>query len=231
MTQAFNLAQFANYLNSSGQVSASGLQSGLATQWTTSGSNIYYANNVGIGGDPGGLKFLVNGASGRFYIATNGTDYTIDSNDDVIRGKNVYFRFVGTGADRARIWTDGELGFQAQQGYTATLPGGSTFYPAFYARAWVNFNGTGTPSIRASGNVSSISDVGTGSYGLNFVTAMPDANYSMQGSARNGTTRQLIVSVAPYYSTPFTTATAFIKTANDIGSDEDPDICCVSIFR
>jgi hypothetical protein len=49
MTQAFNLAQFANFLNSSGQVSASGLQSGIATQWVTSGSNIYFSNKIAVG--------------------------------------------------------------------------------------------------------------------------------------------------------------------------------------
>jgi hypothetical protein len=45
-------------------------------------------------------------------------------------------------------------------------------------RAWVNFNGTGTVAIRGSFNVSSITDNGTGSYTVNFTTAMPDANYS-----------------------------------------------------
>jgi hypothetical protein len=47
------------------------------------------------------------------------------------------------------------------------------------AKAWVNFNGVGTPAIRASFNVSSITDNGTGDYTLNFTTAMPDANYSV----------------------------------------------------
>lgn len=46
-------------------------------------------------------------------------------------------------------------------------------------RAWVNFNGTGTVAIRASFNVSSITDNGTGNYTVNFTTAMPDANYSV----------------------------------------------------
>jgi hypothetical protein len=46
------------------------------------------------------------------------------------------------------------------------------------AKAWVNFDGTGTPSIRGSFNVSSITDNGTGTYTVNFTTAMPNANYS-----------------------------------------------------
>ncbi len=45
-------------------------------------------------------------------------------------------------------------------------------------RAWVNFNGTGTVAIRASYNVSSITDNGVGDYTVNFTTAMPDANYA-----------------------------------------------------
>ena len=50
--------------------------------------------------------------------------------------------------------------------------------PSYSARAWVNFNGTGTVAIRASGNVSSITDNGVGDYTVNFATAIMDANYS-----------------------------------------------------
>jgi len=46
------------------------------------------------------------------------------------------------------------------------------------AKAWVNFNGTGTVAIRESYNVSSITDNGTGDYTINFTNAMTDANYS-----------------------------------------------------
>ena len=49
--------------------------------------------------------------------------------------------------------------------------------PSYSARAWVNFNGTGAVAIRASGNVSSITDVSTGIYVVNLTTAMSDANY------------------------------------------------------
>lgn len=54
--------------------------------------------------------------------------------------------------------------------------------PIYACRAWVNFNGTGTVAIRASGNVSSITDNGTGDYTVNFTTAMPDANYAVVAS-------------------------------------------------
>jgi hypothetical protein len=49
---------------------------------------------------------------------------------------------------------------------------------AYGCRAWISFNGTGTPAILGSGNVSSLVDNGTGRYTVNFTNAMPDANYS-----------------------------------------------------
>jgi len=52
-----------------------------------------------------------------------------------------------------------------------------------FCRAWVNFNGTGTVAIRASFNVSSITDNGTGDYTVNMTTAMSDANYSITGAS------------------------------------------------
>ena len=52
----------------------------------------------------------------------------------------------------------------------------------YTAKAWVNFNGVGTVAIRASGNVSSITDVGTGNYTVNFTTAFSDTNYAMLGT-------------------------------------------------
>jgi hypothetical protein len=52
-------------------------------------------------------------------------------------------------------------------------------------KAWVNFNSTGVVAIRASYNVSSITDNGTGDYTVNFTTAMVDANYSCVSSANS----------------------------------------------
>ena len=78
---------------------------------------------------------------------------------------------------------------------TATNASGSA--PVYACRAWVNFNGTGTVAIRASGNVSSITDNDTGDYTINFTTAMPDANYSVAGltigNSVGNTTRTLVI--------------------------------------
>lgn len=68
--------------------------------------------------------------------------------------------------------------------------------PIYACRAWVNFNGTGVVAIRASGNVSSVTDNGVGTYTVNFTVPMQDASYSASviytiglgscGSASNG---------------------------------------------
>jgi hypothetical protein len=79
--------------------------------------------------------------------------------------------------ERFRVSNDGS--------FSSVIPGGSTLYPSFDCRAWVNFNGTGAVAIRGSGNVSSITDNGTGDYTVNFTTAMPDANYTLVCSASN----------------------------------------------
>jgi hypothetical protein len=54
----------------------------------------------------------------------------------------------------------------------------------YTCKAWVNFNGGGTVAIRASGNVSSITDNGAGYFTVNFTTSMPDTNYALIGYAR-----------------------------------------------
>jgi hypothetical protein len=74
------------------------------------------------------------------------------------------------------------------------------------AKAWVNFNGTGTPAINNSFNVSSITDNGTGDYTINFTTAMPNANYVIAGSANQGIGNFGLIVNFPYTSSPTTNA-------------------------
>ena len=100
--------------------------------------------------------------------------------------------------------------------------------PIYAARAWVNFNGTGTVAIRASGNVSSITDNGTGDYTVNFTTAMPDANYSTLGSSGTSGANGRIVN--PAKAAP-TTAGARIITQDGSFNGFDSDYTNVTIFR
>ena len=102
------------------------------------------------------------------------------------------------------------------------------------ARAWVNFNGTGTVAIRAAFNVSSITDNGTGNYTLNFTTALPDANYSAVATTGLSTTA---AGSTQYSAQPSGTGTtAFATTAYRLWSKQgaglaDVDLASVTIFR
>ena len=85
---------------------------------------------------------------------------------------------VNVGTNNTKAMTPNTLG-----GGVRTLLNVSGGAPMYACRAWVNFNGTGTVAIRASGNVSSITDNGVGDYTINLMNAMPDINYSITGFA------------------------------------------------
>ena len=59
--------------------------------------------------------------------------------------------------------------------------GGTTYSARGIAKAWVNFNGTGTIAARDSENVSSLTDNGAGNYTVNFSSAFGAADYSVVG--------------------------------------------------
>ena len=122
-----------------------------------------------------------------------------------------------SGSEGARLTTGNNFQFNSGYGSVAT---------AYGCRAWVNFNGTGTVAIRASGNVSSITDNGTGQYTVNFTTAMPDANYSVTTSTDGSGSGSV-----PYHgSRTFNTGSVQITTTNS-GSFVDNSVVCVAIFR
>ena len=69
-----------------------------------------------------------------------------------------------------------------------TGTGPATLTGQYAAKAWVNFDGTGTVAIRQSGNVSSITDNGTGNYAVNLSSALTDANAALSGGAYENAT-------------------------------------------
>lgn len=103
--------------------------------------------------------------------------------------------------------------------------------PVFACRAWVNFNGTGTVAIRASGNVSSITDNGVGNYTVNFTTAMPDENYSTVATSTvtiSGADRAIETLATLGAST---TGVRVLHFAPTNGSLQDTPIFNVAVFR
>ena len=97
------------------------------------------------------------------------------------------------------------------------------------AKVWVNFNGTGTVAIRDSFNVSSLTDVTTASYSVNYASAMNTANYSVGGTLKytgSGTGLSLTLTG----STPLTTTQAdvFANADNSVGA-ADNDTMLVNV--
>lgn len=99
------------------------------------------------------------------------------------------------------------------------------------AKAWVNYKGTSTQSIRDSFNVSSVTRNGTGDYTINFTTALPNSNYAATGmlSWTNGVSASGAISIETGAGTPTTTALR-INCVGQNGVNYDRDYVLVSVF-
>jgi len=97
------------------------------------------------------------------------------------------------------------------------------------AKAWVNFNGTGTVAIRASYNVSSITDNGTGDYTVNFTNAFADANYAVVVGAGEGSNTARITNSCARAVPTSSAARIGIQAAG--GTDTDATYTYVAVFR
>ena len=170
-----------------------------------------------------------HGADGTSFIeaatVAGEVDGTPSAND--MPGRLV-FSTTSDGAasptERFRISNDGS--------FSSVIPGGSTLYPQFACRAWVNFNGTGTVAIRASGNVSSITDNGVGDYTVNFTTAMADANYCavVTGSSTDGASSNIVMDILSS-TAPTASAIRVLSETGGTGTNTDSEFSNVAIFR
>jgi hypothetical protein len=130
---------------------------------------------------------------------------------------------ASTPTERMRLTSTGDLRFNSGYGSVAT---------AYGCRAWVNFNGTGAVAIRASGNVSSITDNGTADYTANFSTAMPDGNFAVAGICKfTNATNAHFISLGDVNggNSPSTTTCRF-RTMFGTAA-QDCDIVTIAIFR
>ena len=131
---------------------------------------------AGVTSDVGGDVSMSNATAGQLKVDGNGYNFGIaldataahlyhnSGARDLILGVNE--------TEQMRLTPAGLLKFNSGYGSVVT---------AFGVRAWVNFVGTSTVSINASGNVSSITDNAVGNYTVNFATNMPDIDYSVSG--------------------------------------------------
>lgn len=98
----------------------------------------------------------------------------------------------------------------------------------YAAKAWVNFNGTGTVAIRQSGNVSSITDNGTGDYTVNFTTAVPTTDYvvSLSGEHNSG----VVLGFSGFVSSSSTATATQVVSINANGAAFDNSHMRVAVF-
>ena len=136
------------------------------------------------------------------------------------------------GADQLAIATGGvgRVQVAANGSVSSVVPGGTTLYPQFGCRAWVNFDGVGS-TIRGSGNVSSVTKTATGEYTINFTTAMPDANYATTGLGHMIVGETTTGRFLAQYGDPLTSSTKVVACNGINANRYDPPFCNVAIFR
>jgi len=161
-----------------------------------------------------------------FTIATEKIEKGNTSAEVIDTGTDGRFVVTTEGVEALRVDDIGDLAFNSGYGSAAT---------AYGCRAWVNFNGTtaGTNpapmTIRASGNVSSVTRDGTGRYTVNFTTAMPDDNYAVGGSAAGSGSRGSTLS-RPSGATQTTTACGVFSCELSTSSTALANVAVMSVY-
>lgn len=159
-----------------------------------------------------------------------GADSTIQFSDNVVNaiqlgligGSSGSFGVSTGGAERMRIASTGQM---------STTNGAGTVALAYDCRAWVNFNGVTTTSIRASGNITSVTRNSAGDYTVNFTNAMVDANYSSVISVGNSASATVIIIGSTAGTAPTTSAIRFSCNNGSSGAANDVTYASVAIFR
>ena len=174
---------------------------------------------AGIGS---GLEFAAETTADNIEVGAAieavATDVTASSEDF-----DLVVKLMAAGAapsEKLRVKSSGELQINSGYGSVAT---------AYGCRAWVNFDGTASgATIRASGNVSSVTDSAVGIYIVNFATAMPDANYSAVISSGSGAPSGGFTNLS---RGPLASGSFYINTRDSAASAADYLYICAAVFR
>ena len=177
------------------------------------------------------MTITINGTTGIAGVDGSASTPAVqgtDTNTGIYFGSDT-ISFTEGGTQVGEFDSSANLKFNSGYGSVAT---------AYGCRAWVNFNGTSTVAIRASGNVTSITDNGTGDYTVNFTTAMPDANYCVDAavSCRTSPAGTLIIQISSSGATtaPVTPTTSAVRLAvfeRSTGNSTDAEYVSSAIFR
>ena len=218
---AINATNATNATNAANALTASHLANGRDT-WATGGNLNDVAGQLGWKNFGNGHT-IIDASAGT---APNGA--AINNTNPTVGWSPTYPTLIGwNGAETYGVRVDSAR--VADTASALTTATGSA--PSYACRAWVNFNGTGTVAIMASGNVSSITDNGVGDYTVNFTTAMPDANYATCGSAVRGSNDNNLEVRFPLSGTYTTTAVRINTVYSTSASLDDAPRVTLIVLR
>ena len=216
-------------LSLNGTTGISGIDGSASTpagQGTDTNTGLFYGVDTVSIATNGTERVKVNSSGQTEHQAGSVSAPAITASGDLDTG--VFF----SAANTVDVATNGTAGMQLDSSQNLKFNSGyGSVATAYGCRAWVNFNGTSTVAIRASGGVSSITDNGgVGDYTVNFTNAMPDANYSAVASG------SLSDAIAAGNSgrtiAPRSLATGSVRLiVTDGASGVDMLTMCVAIFR
>jgi hypothetical protein len=206
---------------------ANGGTGSTSTTFVNAATNVTGTLPIANGGTGSTSTTFVNAATnitGTLPVANGGTGASTLTSANVILGAGTSaVTFVAPGSNGNVLTSNGST-------WTSAAPAAA----GFICRAWVNFNGAGTVSIRGSGNVSSITDNNIGRYTVNMTNAISDTNYAVTlagrlstGSTDNQGYANLGGNTGTYSTTAFTVNT--LRTDND--DFIDAAIVGAAVFR
>ena len=189
------------------------------------------------------------GTIGNFTTTLAG-DFTISGGTGTLGTTGVTAGTYGTNTAAVTLTLDakGRVTTVSTSAISTTPAAGSITYPMLStsgtesdnvakrtAKAWVNFNGTGTPAIRDDFNVSSLTDHGSGDYTINFSTALASADYCAVGSQQSDPANGPDITGIFYARTPNTvsnpTTSGFrLSTMNAQSTPLDRAYVLVAVF-
>jgi len=191
-------------VSSNGLIARTG--SGTASARTlTAGAAISITNGDGVSGNP---TVAVSGLTTTQVDATT----LVDSTDTIASNKS------------NTKWPT----TQAVDDHIPVKLNASGAAPIYAARAWVDFNGVGSTTIKGSGNVSSVTYNAVGDYTINFTTAMSNANYAFSLNASSDGTSNTVIYSAKMISRTASAIRIWTLAANALA--DFPDVSVV-IFR
>lgn len=170
------------------------------------------------------MPVVINGTSGITDVDGTAAAPALTGTDT---DTGIFFPAANTiawstgGTERMRVDSSGNFQFNSGYGSVAT---------AYGCRAWVNFNGS-TATIRASGNVTSVTRAGVGSYSISLTTAMPDTNYCAVMSTTTNASGGLNAWYSSIDSTTVISMGTYSVAGGGAGAYRDTTQISVAVFR